>query len=51
MLEKEKGMILLVYTFKGIMQGQKRLYQLAHYSDHPLELVELATKRMNGQVN
>lgn len=51
MLEKEKGVILLVYTFKGIMQGWKRWYQLAHYSDHPLELVELVTQRMNGQVN
>ena len=51
MLEKEKGVIVFVYTFKGIMQGRKRWYQLAHYSDHPLELVELAKQRMNGQVN
>ena len=49
MLEKEKGLIPLVYIFEGIMQGLKRWYQLVQYSDHSLELVELVTQRMKGQ--
>lgn len=51
MLEKEKRLILLVYFCEGLMQGLKRRCQLAQYSDHSLELMDLITWRTKGQIN
>lgn len=48
MLEKEKGLILLVYFFEGITQSLQRRHQPAQHSDHSLALV---TQRTKGQIN